>query len=120
MTNIRSTRDEFMDIENRWRVIASREASLEKRERDVRLKEEQIRQFMNTNHPIAMAMPSRMSMPHLPTQPSLNTQGKQVRHNKKTRINRNMNMDKDYSQFAVVPRADTVMPCAETVDHELS
>lgn len=105
MANFRSTRDEFMDIEHRWRLVASREARLEKRERDVRLKEEEIRQFMNINPPVTMATPMRMPMHHQPPQPSPPLHQKPARNHRKNRIS--TNTDKDYAQFAVVPRKDT-------------
>lgn len=80
----RTPRDEFMDIENRWRLISSREANLDKREREVRAREEDIRRFLHTN-------PAQMPMPPPPPV-----------HN---RNNRKGFKNKDYSQFAV--NADT-------------
>ncbi|CAM9105957.1 unnamed protein product [Ectocarpus sp. 12 AP-2014] len=96
-----------MDIENRWRVIASREACLEKRERDIRAKEEDIRQFMNVNPPVAVAMQTNMHMAQPPPRPLLppKHQKQHTRHIKKAKIFERE--DKDYSRFAVQPRADT-------------
>ena len=103
MNNFRSARDEFMEIENRWRLLSSREAILAKREQDVRAKEEEIRQFMNANHSMSMVSmakpmrtPTQISKPHGPqwTPPA------QHKHHYRNHSKKAPREDKDYSQFA--------------------
>jgi len=99
-SNFRSTRDEFVEIESRWRLLSSREAMLVKRERDVRAKEEEIRQFMSVNQvvPMPMQMPRQMPM----TQPSRRPQPAYYKHNRnhKRKGSFKTTHDKDYAQFA--------------------
>lgn len=102
MNNFRSTSDEFMEIEDRWRLLSSREAMLVKREKDVRVKEEEVRRFIGANYRsmpmVSMAMPmqTQMSKPHHPNKHHRN-------HYKKRPFLANVDADKDYSQFAAKP-----------------
>lgn len=120
--NFRSTRDEFVEIENRWMALSSREALLSKREQEVRKREAEVRRMMSTGKsrpmqtmqtpmpmrpPIPMPMPMPTSMPppmrlHKQQRPPSSkynrTKGKGFLEHKA------LSMDKDYSQFAVYPK----------------
>lgn len=92
--NFRSPRDEFDEVENRWRLLASREAHLSHREREVRRKEEEIRRFLsnhnNMNNNLNNSMP-------LPVQMRTTQQHRQNSFKKK----KIKTTDKDYARLAV-------------------
>lgn len=125
MNNFRSTHDEFVDIENRWRLLSSREAILAKRERDVRAKEEEIRELMSVNQSrsmVSMAMPMRTPMqmptPRAPHQPQQKHHKQHRNHNIKA-FRKKQHNDKDYSQFAVQPEKNTeIITNIDTDIHE--
>ena len=100
MDNVRSHRDEFMEIENRWRLLSSREAHLSLREKEVRAREEDIRRFVasNTSMPMPMSMAPPMSVPPRMQQPIPHFKHDHFRNKKRGCINN----DKDYSRLAAV------------------
>ncbi|CAM9093556.1 unnamed protein product [Ectocarpus sp. 12 AP-2014] len=101
-SHFRSTQDEFLEIESRWRILAAREASISQREREVRMREEEIRRFLsnakqsnnflNDNH-ITVGPPPSFHMPR--AQRGQYTQ----QHNIKKR--RAVKKDKDYASLAL-------------------
>jgi hypothetical protein len=98
MNSFRSPRDEHMEIENRWRLLLEREANLSRRERDVRVKEEDIRRFIRSNSITSM----QPVMPQMPQMPPIR-HSPPYTHSKKSRKKSFNNNDKDYSRFAVKP-----------------
>lgn len=105
MNNFRSTHDEFVDIEKRWSLLSSREAILAKRERDVRVKEEEIRKLMK-------AMPIQMPIPQAPHRP-------QREHHKQKAFRKKQHNDKDYSQFAVKPNKKREILTNNNIDTDI-
>lgn len=110
MNNFRSARDEHAEIENRWRVLSSREAHLNVREKAVRERETEIRRFINANPPMQMAahmptpfqLPTQVSYPRMPPPTPRQPSKRSKNHDKKV-----PREDKDYAQFAVKPDKDT-------------
>lgn len=111
MNNFRSARDEHVEIENRWRILSSREAHLNVREKAVRERETEVRRFINANPPMQMAAhiptpfnsPAHISYPRMPP-PTPRQPSKRSKNIKNTKGPRE---DKDYAQFAVKPDNDT-------------
>lgn len=103
MNNFRSARDEHAEIENRWRVLTSREARLNVREKAVREKETEIRRFINANPPTQMAAPMPTTF-QFPTQLSCTGMPPPTPRNPSRR---RKNQDKDYAKLAVKPDKNT-------------
>lgn len=102
MDNVRSHRDEFMEIENRWRLLSSREAHLSLREKAVREREEEIRRFMASNTSMPMPLALSVSVP-----PPIQQPIPHFKHINRKNIhafvnNKNKDNDKDYSRLAAV------------------
>lgn len=95
--NFRSPRDEFDEVENRWRLLASREAHLSQREREVRRKEEEIRRFLSNHNNINNNLNNSITTMPLPVQ-MRKTQQHQLNSFKNKKFKKN---DKDYARLAV-------------------
>ena len=106
MNNFRSARDEYVEIENRWRLLSSREARLNLREKEVRQREDEIRRFMTTDTPMQMAphnqtpiqLPIQVSHLRMPPPPSRQP----FKKSRKPKTNGRCE-GKDYAQYAVRP-----------------
>lgn len=123
MNNFRSARDENVDIENRWRLLYSREAHLNIREKEVRQREAEIRRFMSSGPPMQMAphaqtpiqLPMQVSHPRMPPPPTRKGFKKSRKH-----ITSGLCEGKDYAQYAVRPDKDKQdMFAANTTTNEL-
>lgn len=95
--NFRSPRDEFDEVENRWRLLASREAHLSHREREVRRKEEEIRRFLSNHNNMNNNLNNSMITMPLPVQMRTTQQHRQNSFKKK----KIKTTDKDYARLAV-------------------
>lgn len=100
MHDFRSAQDEFVEIERRWRLLGDRE-------KQIRAKELEIRQFMNyAPTPQQVPQQQQQHLPHqqVPRVPQWDNPGiARRRSNKRSRCFRE---DKDYSKLAATPYID--------------
>lgn len=89
MKSFRSARDEYMDIEDRWRVIFAREAHLNKREQQIQQREKHARRLMTAFH----------------YGKERDTKTPTTKNSSSSKLNNN---NKDYAQFAVRPGSPNI------------
>ena len=101
MHNFRSAQDEFVEIERRWTLLCFRE-------KELRAKEQEIRQFMNYKPVLPPQRVTQQVPQHVPQQvPQWDNTRETRRNNKKSRCFSNKHRgDKDYSKLAATPYID--------------